>query len=874
MAEPKLFAYASRLSVRPGDPLDVMVAAEGVTAADAQLVRLIHGDSNPTGPGYVEEEIDAGCNGTIAVRRQYTQLGSHAVVDDADGRLSGAEAFTLTAWIHPTLVGHGRQAVIGTYDVSTAAGWALGLDRDGHLEFWIGDGTHSDRITTELPLVAGTWYRVAVSHDPRNRRVSLGQRAEVSPTNSVWGPAVPYDHDSLVTGRMRRRLRPSGRPLLWSGVWDHNPERGVHVRWLYNGKIEHPVITRGARSARHLLDEPDHGTPAAEGDAADIVADWNGALDLAPAGVDDTIRDHGPQGLHAHGFNKPVRAMTGHDWDGRHDCWFDAPEQFGAIYFADSSLTDCGWEPTMSLTVPELRSGCYAIRLRARNGGGEAEEYAPFFVRATKPSAPVAFQVPTASYLAYANEHLAFDVQVAQSITAHTPVLQPSDVEMYRNPEFGLSTYDHHSDHVNGVCYSGWRRPIFNMRPKHRTAAIGIPWQFPADLSIVGWLDQQPVDYEIITDHDVHREGLALLSQYRVVITGTHPEYYSAEMLDATERFVADGGRFMYLGGNGLYWVTSFTDDGDTIEVRKLEGGTRAWQARPGEYFHATDGVRGGVWKNRGRGPHKVTGVGFASEGMDRSHPFRRLPASHDAEVAWIFDGVEGDVFGDHGLAHGGAAGIEIDRYDRRFGTPAHTRLLATSEGFSDGYPLVIEEVLTNVPGLAGTSSPLVRGDVTYTTTNAAGGAVFCTGSIAWGQALPTDDYDNDIARITGNLVTRFADPEPLPHLGDPLDDRQIPVVEDWRARHERSLAGLVDAALLAEYAAAPLGPSSDRLLRVLDASRGRDDGVVIEEIEPFERYALVVDGEAVSAHASVDAAMVAAFEVRTARMATNGAGT
>jgi hypothetical protein len=183
-----------------------------------------------------------------------------------------------------------------------------------------------------------------------------------------------------------------------------------------------------------------------------------------------------------------------------------------------------------------------------------------------------------------------------------------------------------------------------------------------------------------------------------------------------------------------------------------------------------------------------VTGVGFAAEGMDRSHPFRRLAASHDADVAWIFDGVDGEVFGDHGLAHGGAAGIEIDRYDRRFGTPAHTRLLATSDGYSDGYPLVIEEVLTNVSGLAGTSSPFVRGDVTYTT-NAAGGAVFCTGSIAWGQALPTGGYDNDIARITGNVVARFAAADPLPHLGDPLDDQQAPIVDAWRARYDHGLA-------------------------------------------------------------------------------------
>jgi N,N-dimethylformamidase len=128
---------------------------------------------------------------------------------------------------------------------------------------------------------------------------------------------VPYDHDSVVAGRMRRRLRPSSRPLLWSGVWDHNAERGDHVRWLYNGKIEHPVVTRGARPARELL--------AAASDDAEFVADWDAGLDLSPAGVDDVIRDHGPHGLHAHGRNKPVRAMTGRDWDGRTDCFPTSP---------------------------------------------------------------------------------------------------------------------------------------------------------------------------------------------------------------------------------------------------------------------------------------------------------------------------------------------------------------------------------------------------------------------------------------------------------------------------------------------------------------------------------------------------------------------
>jgi N,N-dimethylformamidase len=43
-----------------------------------------------------------------------------------------------------------------------------------------------------------------------------------------------------------------------------------------------------------------------------------------------------------------------------------------------------------------------------------------------------------------------------------------------------------------------------------------------------------------------------------------------------------------------------------------------------------------------------------------------------------------------------------------------------------------------------------------------AGGAVFSVGSIAWWGALPVDGYDNDVARVTRNVLRRFADAEPF----------------------------------------------------------------------------------------------------------------
>jgi N,N-dimethylformamidase len=274
------------------------------------------------------------------------------------------------------------------------------------------------------------------------------------------------------------------------------------------------------------------------------------------------------------------------------------------------------------------------------------------------------------------------------------------------------------------------------------------------------------LQYDVITDEDVHREGVAALKPYRVVLTGTHNEYYSERMMDATEDYLAEGGRLLYMGGNGYYWCVGFRDDEPSVmEVRKLESGSRAWQARPGEHYLASTGERSGLWRHRGRPPQKLVGVGFTSEGMDGSVPYRRMPDSYHRSVSWIFDGVEGDVFGGFGLGGGGAAGLEVDRYDLSLGTPPHARILASSEPFTDNYPLVQEEVYFMTPALGGTQHPWVRADMVYFTTPR-GGAVFSTGSIAWGSTLPHSNFQNPISQLTRNVVDAFLAKGPLPGMG------------------------------------------------------------------------------------------------------------
>ena len=42
------------------------------------------------------------------------------------------------------------------------------------------------------------------------------------------------------------------------------------------------------------------------------------------------------------------------------------------------------------------------------------------------------------------------------------------------------------------------------------------------------------------------------------------------------------------------------------------------------------------------------------------------------------------------------------------------------------------------------------------------GGAVFSTSSIAWAGALSHNGYQNNVSRITENVIRRFLDPAPF----------------------------------------------------------------------------------------------------------------
>jgi N,N-dimethylformamidase len=608
----------------------------------------------------------------------------------------------------------------------------LALTENGECELRIHDGASASRSLRPADgtrLRYGRWYRARITAD-------LGPGfAELEVASIDKAPSGPQRLSA------RTALRPAetgwlggqGRPV--SLVLAAAAAQGSQAELAhFTGKVEAPVLT-------------------AQGPAGSqqVTVSWR----LGPA-KGAAIEDDSGQHAQLRLLNTPMTGVTGHCWNGAVLDYRQDPAQYAALAFHADDLTDAGWRTTATITLPQtLASGVYAAKL----GTADGDRYLPFFVAPAKGAKRnrIAVLLPTFTYLAYANEHVREGVPEYEDIQTW-PSRQ--DLEISAHRDFGLSLYDRHADGT-GVCYSSVLRPVLNFDPSYRFWLFGGPVHLGEDLYLLDWLERLGHRYDIVTDHLVHAEGPASLDGYSVVLTGSHPEYSSSQLLDALQVHVERGGRLMYLGGNGFYWVTSVDQaEPHIIEIRRGTAGSRVWESAPGEGYHSTTGEPGGIWRYRGRPPNRLFGVGFAAQGADAKAPgYRRvLPAELTGQWGFAFDGIAPEeIIGEAGLLLGGAAGNEIDRADVARGTPAETIVLATSTGHSDAYQLTLEDMLLNSPGQGGSQQPLVRSDITITP-YASGGCVFSVGAITWLGALAYNGYDNSAARLTRNVLERFLD--------------------------------------------------------------------------------------------------------------------
>ena len=738
----KVVGYANAWSVMPGDTLSIMVSTYGAERYRADLVRVICGDDDPDHGIYREAEIAAPFNGEYPGRTQPTVAGSYVIVPDVPA-IAAPGSFTVQAWVFPTTPDRGEQGLIANWIGETASGFALLIDDAGALAMRLGDGNGNvAQVSTGGPLAVRRWHLVAAAYDAATRDLSVFQEPietplEVSSAASVTS-AIAFDVAAN-----------GGAPLVMAALPAAHPAGGPGARNHFNGKIDRPRLTGRALSRAEIVALAWDAAPH-ERDTS-VIASWDFARDIGG----DRISDLGPNRAHGRAVNLPSRAVKGFNWSGAEQNWRHAPQEYGAIHFHDDDHYDVGWEADFDYEVPEdLPSGVYAARLRAEDD----EWYVTFFVRPPRgtTTAKLAFLASTATYMAYSNYHWMLHQHYSEVSETFWTTLDPGDVFLQEHSEFGLSTYDTHSD-ASGVRYASRLRPVLNMAPKTPL------WGFNADTHILGWLEEKGIDYDVITDEDLHHEGVALLEPYAAVITGAHPEYYTTPMWDGLRAYLARAGRLVYLGGNGFIWRCAFSDAmPGVLELRRAEDGIRYRDEEPGEYYLEFTGEYGGLWRRLGMAPQALVGVGTVAVGFDASGHYRRKEASFDPRASFIFEGIGDDeVIGDFGILGDGASGSEIDAADPMLGTPAHTLIVASSEGHSANSYLVPDETGFHHSAMDGAQNPDIRADMTFFET-ARGGAVFSVGSIAWAASLPHNGYDNNVARLSENVVRRFLDPDPF----------------------------------------------------------------------------------------------------------------
>jgi N,N-dimethylformamidase len=739
----KVMGYLDRWSVQRGDKLELKVSA---TTPDfrVDIVRFDHFFSEPKP---ARDQVVATL-GTRPGRVQQIPIGSYAVVPT----LESAEfdsGLTFHCWLQPGLVPHTNpQGILSTWDAVANQGIVLSLDPDARLTIVIKTQGGFAALRSETTLSANRWYSVTLRIDPATDSLTL----DVDACARRWLAGTT----SRASASLGGATIPTGAQFLIGSTRLHDrPTRPPIPADCYNGKIDRPAVWSRPLTDDELVVIRDE-SPGSHSENG-LLARWNLALEVST----DRLVDISGNEHHGVTVNRPMRAVTGANWDGTATSIHQNPSHYGAIAFHQDDLDDCGWETDLVIeTDPTWRSGIYAARLQA---GGEFD-YVPFYVRPRQeePKANVLFLAPTDTYLAYGNEKLIHaiwdDPNFVEKSTDSEVFIRPLDQYLLDHPELGASIYDCHPD-GSGTCFSSRLRPLLTMRPHYVMWLHGLPRHFSADLYLIEWLETNGIDYDVATDEDLHLIGQELLADYSVVLTGGHPEYWTFDMLEELEGYLAGRGKLMYLGGNGFYWVTAMDASAPHfIEVRRGVSGIRAWTSHPGEVTLATTGEQGGLWRHRGKAPNSLCGIGFASEGWGGAPGYVQTGQRDDPRASFIFEGIAPDeIIGDFGFIMGGAAGDEIDRFDVSLGSPEETLRLATTElRHSDYYQLVVEDCSFVLPGLGGTEEPRVRSDITYLA-DPNGGAVFSVGSINWIGSLMWNGGQNNVSKMTLNVLRSFA---------------------------------------------------------------------------------------------------------------------
>ena len=308
----KIVGYSDKISAALDDTIRFMVSCDGPTSYRADLVRIIHGDLNPEGPGF-KEKIVAGVGGDEhRGRKQEVYAGSHVLVPDSPV-LGALSSFTLQAMVWPTTPEKGRQSLIGKWSESSQRSFALIIDELGAAALLLGDGSSkTESISSGKALLAREWYVVAASYDATSREVCLYQE-----------PLVEYaTSDSTATVQKESLLQAVAKndaPLIMAAHYEATIEGRVVCGGHFNGKLDSPRPANRVLSRIEIEALKQGPVPSALQSA--MAAAWDFSCDISS----EMVTDISGSGSHGETINLPARGMKGHNWTGEEMSWRHAP---------------------------------------------------------------------------------------------------------------------------------------------------------------------------------------------------------------------------------------------------------------------------------------------------------------------------------------------------------------------------------------------------------------------------------------------------------------------------------------------------------------------------------------------------------------------
>ena len=387
---------------------------------------------------------------------------------------------------------------------------------------------------------------------------------------------------------------------------------------------------------------------------------------------------------------------------------------------ADAYERGCGWPAAYSLTIPgDWQSGVYIAHIESFLGPlplGASTDIL-FVVRASAPgtNSKILFQLAVNTYHAYNNWG-------------------------------GKSLYGYNSTDDNGDGIGDESNKVSFDRPGLLTSDSAF-WAY--EHPFVSWLEDNGFEVEYGTSIDLHANP-DFLNNYQLMISVGHDEYWSKEMRDNVEAFIANGGNVAFFSGNVCWWQVRFEDNNRIMVCYKSA-----------EEDTGVDDSRVTVnWKDPpvNRPENSLTGVSFYNgAGWWNGDVGPRPAVNFVVRFArhWVFATTglgDGDGFGSENLI----VGYEVDAalfQENENGVP-----IVTGE---DGTPLnfiVLATADCTDWGPGGWSGPDGQGRATMGIYRRRG-TVFTAATTDWSHGL-TGDW-NAVSQITQNILRRLSCPCP-----------------------------------------------------------------------------------------------------------------